>query len=232
VQGLRPLSAAPNSSTLIAAAQVMRELDDVYFPFNRQGKYTEHQRWPRELAYQQVAPVAQRMIAIDGADSLTGVARAKKAMVCLLYASPAPLARVEQHLTQHQLGDGAAGAVRATAARTRDMIPAVVRVFEFLNPGIAVGNVAEPSMVRLELGIPAELAELGSILGGTLTRAQYLTLLEHEAVTPDQFGLAAPETLADWLSVTANEADRLQKVVADARRRGDELVPLLPPPVE
>jgi helicase len=37
---LRPLTAAPNSSTLIAAAQVTRELDEVYLPFNRKAKNT------------------------------------------------------------------------------------------------------------------------------------------------------------------------------------------------
>jgi helicase len=235
VQVLRPLTAAPNSSTLIAAAQVTRELDDVYLPFNRKAKNTEHQRWPTELAHQQVAPIVQRMIAVGAPDSLTGVARAKKAMACLLYASATPLARAEQHLTQHQLGDGVAGAVRATAARTRDMIPAVVRVFEFLHPGIAVGAVAERTMVRLELGIPAEVAGLGGILGARLTRAQYLSLLERGVATPDQFEPADAAGLADCLGVTENRLLELQAAVHKGRRQEEEAAavsPLLPSPTE
>jgi hypothetical protein len=207
-------------------------MDEVYFPFNRRGRNTEHHRWPSELAYQQVAPNVQQLLAIGGADSLAGAIRAKKAMACLLYGSTTPMAQLEQHLTRHQIIDGVAGPVRATAARTRDMIPAVVRVFEFLHPNIAIGNIAERTMVRLELGIPAQLAELGSLLGTTLARAQYLTLLEHGVATPEDLRLVAPEGLADWLGVTANEAGRLQKVMADAGRSEDEPVPLLPPPVE
>jgi len=232
VHVLRSLPAAPNSSTLIAAAQVTREMDEVYFPFNRRGRNTEHHRWLNELAYQQVALNVQQLLAVGGADSLAGAVRAKKAMACLLYASTTPLAQLEQHLTRHQIIDGVAGAVRATAARTRDMIPAVVRVFAFLHPDIAVGNIAERTMVRLELGIPADLADLGGILGATLTRAQYLTLLEHGVGTPDQFELADTESLAGWLSVTVDEARRLKKLVADARPTDDGPVPLLPPPAE
>jgi helicase len=232
VQVLRPLTVAPNSSTLIAAAQVTREVDEVYFPFNRRGRRTEYQRWPMELAQQQVAWNVQQMMAIGGADNLAGVVRTKKAMACLLYASVTPLARVEQHLMQHQLGDGAAGAVRATASRTRDMIPAVAQVFEFLHPGVAVGEVAERTMTRLELGIPAELAELGGILGGALSRAQYLALLEGGLATTGQFASADTTTLAGRLDIRRNEAAALQKVVRERMRSHDVTTPLLPPPVE
>jgi helicase len=232
VQVLRLLPSAPNSSTLIAAAQVTREMDEVYFPFNRTGKNTEHQRWLAELTHQQIAAGVRNTLAIGGADGLAGAIRAKKAMACLLYASPTPLAQLEQHLTRHQIIDGVAGPVRAAAARTRDMIPAVVRVFEFLHPDIPVGNIPERTMIRLELGIPADLAELGSMLGANLTRAQYLTLLERGAINPEKFGLSETESLADWLTIAPNEARRLQKLVTDARRGDDGPVPLLPPPAE
>jgi helicase len=87
-------------------------------------------------------------------------------------------------------------------------------------------------MIRLELGIPADLAELGSMLGANLTRAQYLTLLERGAINPEKFGLSETESLADWLTIAPNEARRLQKLVTDARRGDDGPVPLLPPPAE
>jgi helicase len=173
VDVLRPLTAPPNSTTLIAAAQVTRELDDVYFPFHRRATRTEHQRWPMELAQQQVAASVQNLLGIGGSDHLTRVARAKKAVACLLYASDMPLSTIERHLTQHQREDGGvAGAIRQTADRTRDLVPAVVRVFEFLHPDSGIGDIAQRTTVRLELGVPAELAELGTILGSALTRAQ------------------------------------------------------------
>jgi helicase len=232
VEVLRPLGAAPNSTTLIAAAQVTRELDEVYLPFARKAKFTEHQRWPMELAHQQVAPHVQRMIGIGGSDHLTGLIRAKKAMACLLYASRTPLSAIERHLTQHQLGDGAAGAVRAAADRTRDLIPAVVRVFTFLHPDIAVGGVAERTMIRLELGLPAELAELGLALGAALTRAHYLSLLENGITTPDEFAATEATTLIDHLSLPKGRVIELQELLRERRRQEDEQIPLLPPPAE
>ena len=233
VEVLRPLTVAPNSTTLVAAAQVARELDDVYFPFARKAKYTEHQRWPQELAHQEVASQVLSMLRIGGNDQLAGPIRAKKAMSCLLYASNMPLGQVEQHLMQHLQDNEAAGAVRGVASRTRDLIPAVVRVFTFLHPDIPVDSVSERTMVRLELGIPVELVELGTVLGGTLTRAHYLSLLEQDLTTPDQFTAADAVTMAAHLGVTESRAAELQDVLRARRRQQDvAAVPLLPPPTE
>lgn len=233
VEVLRPLTTTPNSTTLIAAAQVTRELDEVYLPFAKKAKFTEHQRWPRELTYQQVAPQVQNMLRIGGGDHLAGLVRAKKAMACLLYASNMPLATIERHLMQHQLGEGAAGPVRAVADRTRDLIPAVVRVFTFLHPDIVVGDVVERTMARLELGIPVELVELGMMLGSVLTRAQYLSLLEHGVAMPDQFEAANNTTLTDCLGVTKARVVELQTLLKKRMRQQDDaLTPLLPVPTE
>jgi len=95
------------------------------------------------LAQQQAALRVLNMLGIGGADHLAGPVRAKKAMACLLYASSTPLSVIERHLMRHQLGDGAAGSVRALADRTRDLIPAVARVFAFLHPDVAIGGIVE-----------------------------------------------------------------------------------------
>jgi hypothetical protein len=80
--------------------------------------------------------------------------------------------------------------------------------------------------------IPAELAELGCMLGAALTRAQYLALLEREVATPDQFELAEAAGLADCLGVTENRALELQETVHNGKRQEAALAPLLPPPTE
>lgn len=230
---LRPLTTAANSTTLITAAQVTCELDEVYIPFAKKAKFTEHQRWPRQLAHQQVAPQVQNMLHIGGVDHLAGPMRAKKAMACLLYASNMPLSTIERHLTQHQLGDGAAGAVRAVADRTRDLLPAVIRVFTFLHPDVAVDDVAERTMARLELGLPVELVELGIVFGAALTRAQYLSLLEHGLTTPDQFETADNTTLTDYLDLTKARVVALQTLPQERKRQQDDaLTPLLSVPTE
>ncbi|MEU1499649.1 DEAD/DEAH box helicase [Streptomyces sp. NPDC005732] len=233
VEVLRHVTDVPNSTTLITAAQVTRELDDVYFPFARGAKHTEHQRWPQELAQQQVALQVQRNLRIGGSDHLAGVVRAKKAMACLLYASSTPLAVVERHLMQHQRGEGAAGPVRAIANRTRDLIPVVVRVFSFLHPEITIGDVPERTMVRLELGLPVDLVELGTILGTALTRAQYLSLSECSLASSEQFETASVTALGGCLGVAEARAAELLDLLRQ-RKQQESVVfqPLLPVPRE
>lgn len=230
---LRPVGTALNSTTLITASQVTRELDDVYLPFAKKAKNTEHRRWPQELAYQHVAPQVQNMLSIGGTDHLAGPVRAKKAMACLLYASSTPLSDIERHLMQHQLGEGAAGAVRALADRTRDLIPAVTRVFFFLHPDVAIGDVAERTMVRLELGLPVELVELGLIFGAALTRAQYLRLLERGITAPEQFKATESTVLIEDLGIAEAQIAELHTLLQTYRsQQNDTITPLLPAPTE
>ena len=134
---------------------------------------------------------------------------------------------------QHQLGDGASGPIRAVADRTRDLIPAVVRVFAFLHPEIATDNIAERTMVRLELGLPAELVELGTALGADLTRAQYLSLLEQGVMTADQFEAADSVDLARILGVKEERAAVLQMLLTERGRQHETPFKLiLPIPTE
>ncbi|WP_051030174.1 DEAD/DEAH box helicase [Nocardia takedensis] len=233
VEVLRHVTVPMNSTTLIAAAQVTKELDEVYFPFARKAKNTEHRRWPQELMHQAVAPQVQNMLGIGGADQLVRSVRAKKAMACLLYASGTPLSAMEQRLMQHNRDNEAAGAIRSVASRTRDLIPATTRVFAFLHSDIATGDLAERTMVRLELGIPAELVELGMVLGTELTRAQYLSLLYHGITSLDKATASSTMDLATWLNFSETRAVELQALLHESKRQSAEsFAPLLPPPTE
>jgi hypothetical protein len=154
-------------------------------------------------------------------------------MACLLYASSTPLSDIERHLMQHQLGEGAAGAVRALADRTRDLIPAVTRVFFFLHPDVAIGDVAERTMVRLELGLPVELVELGLIFGAALTRAQYLRLLERGITAPEQFKATESTVLIEDLGIAEAQIAELHTLLQTYRsQQNDTITPLLPAPTE
>lgn len=163
------------------------------------------------------------------ADAMLAAARARGQAE----ASVVPLSTIERHLMQHQLGDGAAGAVRAVADRTRDLVPAVVRVFTFLHPDIGVGDTAERTMARLELGLPVELVELGMVFGSALARPQYLSLLERGLTTPDQFEAADDTTLTDCLDATKSRVVELQTLLQERKKQQDDaLTPLLPAPTE
>ncbi len=234
VEVLGPVNDAPNSSTLIAAAQLTRELDEIPMPFNRIGTNTEHPRWARELRSQQIAPSVLGSLGIGAGDSLTHVARAKKAVACLLYAGVTPLADLERQLTQHQREDGGiAGTVRAVADRTRDLIPAVIRVYEFLHPGIFVGPVGDRTMTRLELGIPAEIAELGKALGGRLSRAQYINLVSEGIATAEAFLQADDTMLSGRLRIDRSQLEELkERLRVEVAQEVDVTSPLLATPAE
>jgi len=81
--------------------------------------------------------------------------------------------QIEAQLNQHLRNRGGlAGTVHSIADRTRDLMPAVAAVVRALHPGQPVDELAERTMLRLELGLPAELVDLASAVTIPLTRPQ------------------------------------------------------------
>jgi len=70
------------------------------------------------------------------------------------------------------------------------------------------------------------------VLGATLTRAQYLSLLEQGLATPDQFDVADVATVAANLDISEDRVAELQNVLRARRRQQAAAAPLLPPPTE
>ena len=229
VEVLRPLQAVPTSTTLMAAAQVTRELDELYLPLNRRGFAKERQSWFGGLSQQQADPAVLHRLHVGAPDDVAVTARAKRAFASALWASSTPLADLERWLTRHLREDGGvAGAVRQVASRTRDVLPAVERVFEFLHTNLPVADLVARTMVRMELGIPAELVDLAQLLGGSLTRSQYLTLRTVGITSPSQFTDASADDLANHLRVTFAQANELQERarVQKAQQLPEQQLPL------
>jgi hypothetical protein len=217
---------------LVAAAQATVEVDDVYLIFNRRAKNTELVTWLQRLRGQMVDPTVMQLLGIGG-DGTAAAFRAKKAIACLMYASSVPLADLERSLTQHNLDNMIAGAVRGVADRTRDLIPAVARVYEFLHPGTDLGEIADRTMLRLELGIAPELCDIAAVLGSRLSRAQYQVLASNGVTSLDQFEGLPVADLASMLSLTEEAVQELQARIAartKAMQADDQVV--LPPPSE
>lgn len=102
---------------------------------------------------------------------------------------------------------------------------------EFLFPQLDLGGLAERTAIRLELGIPADLVELGEPLGGELSRAQYLVLLHAGLGDPASIDQG---TLEDLLACLGDK-DRVALVLERVGQRpevGIVIAPLLPPPAE
>jgi helicase len=89
VEAFSPLSASQISDpTLIAAAQLTAELDELLIPLNRKSTQKEPQTWFGELGRQGVPSMLLDTLKRFVGDQHAGTLRAKKAIACLLWISP------------------------------------------------------------------------------------------------------------------------------------------------
>ena len=128
---------------------------------------------------------------------------------------------------------GAAGPIRAVSSRTCDMLPIVTRVAELLHPGLDLAERQRRLLARLELGVPASIADVAGYVGSRLTRSDYLRLV--------QAGLTAFDTIAaadDPALLACVDGDNVKLAVlrnavqrhgAETSERGP-VAPILPPP--
>jgi ATP-dependent DNA helicase len=232
VHGLRHITGPLNSVGLVAAAQLTNELNQIYLPVNATAKNTEVPRWPNLLAQQGVPGSLLRAIQATSQDAKQATTRAKRAAAAAMWISGLPMDQIETHLNQHLYRRGGlAGTVRSVADRTRDLLPAVAAVIRTLHPGQPVDDLTERTMLRLELGLPADLVELAGAVTTQLTRPQWLKLRAAGLSTIATAQEAAPAALTELLN-DARAAATLQKELRD-RPRPDEILPLdLPLPTE
>lgn len=233
VHALRPCATDLNSVALIAAAQLTNELDDVYLPVNARARNTEVPRWPALLIQQQVPRALVQALQTTVRDGAQAVRRCKRAAAAAMWVSGMPTETIELQLTQHmrQRG-GVAGAVRATADRTRDLLPAVAAVVGELAPEQPVDDLVARTMLRLELGVPAELVDLILATNVQLTRAEWLRLHDARLIALDTVRAASAKELKTILG-SAGAANRLREASVGA---AEDSVPeedaVLPTPSE
>ena len=196
-----PAGTALTEADLVLLAQVTVELDGVTFPVARKSRQEQH-RWPTALAGLGAHIPLLNGIHVGGGEP---IARTKKAVAALRFASAFPMAAVEAELMQHMRDNAAAGPIRAVAARTRDVIDAVATICCFRGYEVADDEALLHIGVRLEIGLPAEVGRLASAIGGRLSRAQYFSLAEN--------GVATYEALAN------TSEDRLRELLGDSLAR-------------
>ncbi len=177
VDGLRPVARQLNSIGLITAAQLTNELDEVYIGFNTKAKNTELPRWPRMLLQLGVPDQLLRYLNVSARDQKSVTRRAKRAAAAAMWIDAHQTDAIEGELTRYmpQRG-GMSGVLRTIAERTRDLLPAVGAVLNELAPDQEIETLIDRTMLRLELGISADLVELASCPNVELTRPQLLRL--------------------------------------------------------
>lgn len=200
---------------LVFLAQLTLELDALYLPVHRKSKQ-EQQRWPATVAQLGVASSLLGALHVGGGDPLQ---RAKRTAGCLFFASEYPLALIEQRLMQHMRDRSTAGPLRQIAARTRDVIDSVATIARVKGHPLADDLNVDDVTIRLEFGLPQDCLELAQILGGALTRAQYLALRGAGIVTGAAFASADSVQLAKII-------DRPVRLLKEAIRvRSESLQP-------
>lgn len=214
VDALRLPFVGLDDSTLIALAQITRELDDVYLPLNRRSKNKEPQRWIGGL---QQEGVPTRLLQIGAHEQTTITLRAKKAAACLLWMSGRSRQEIERHLMQHMRERVAAGAVNQVRSRTIDLLPVVISATEILRD-VDLSEHQGDLMLRLEFGIPADLLPLARVSDGLLTRSEYLSLHEAGVVTPEMLAKAKLEDLGRLLGGNKTKAQNLLDLIREARK--------------
>lgn len=180
VAALRMLPAREvNADALLIAAQVTDELDHVYFPVHGKS-IQERARWPRELFERSTPDALVSALRVD-VDDRSATARAKRSYSVLEWTHGTEIATIESSILQHMPESEAAGPIRATAERTRDVLPAVAKIAELIHPAATVARAPEiDQLLRcLEYGVPANVLSLVEALGSELSRGDYLALAAH-----------------------------------------------------
>ncbi|MGH3941653.1 MAG: DEAD/DEAH box helicase [Pseudonocardiaceae bacterium] len=186
-----------NPTTLIAAAQVTEELDDMRLVVNVKGVGVEIQTFVGALHRRGAAHYVVDTLGAYG-DSVATAARAKKAIACLLWINGVPAVQLERSVMQHWKDKDAIGPVRAVAARTHDVIGTVIGIAIELHPTANIVKLATLLPAQLELGIPAGLAPL-AIAGANLQREHYLRLIDGGLTTPELIDKADNDKLLELL---------------------------------
>lgn len=219
------------STTIIAAAQLTVEVDGMYIPINGRKNSPEPQIWTSMLARQEVDRVPLRALQQTAPDTGTVARRAKKAASAIFFINGIEMSVLEANLNQHVWNRPAmAGAVRAVADRTRDLLPAVSAVLTELYPDNAseVQALVSRTITRLEFGIPPELIDLARLDLG-LTRQQLLALKNAGLTHLQEVVDADPESLSKAVG-SKKVAETLQAACLTAtEERASKEIDLAPP---
>jgi hypothetical protein len=203
----RATPALNDAASVLALVQLTAELDEVFLPVNSRGWRKEFASWYGELGRHGVSPAVIAALRSTG-DHLVATRRAKRALGCLLWASGTPRQTMETLLMRHHFENAIAGAVQTAVNRTIDLLPTTLRVLEFVHD-TDLDQLEADLLLRLQLGIPADLTDLGTLLGDRLTRTQYLTLREAGLANTTAIGAANHEQLAAMLGVDPEAVDDL-----------------------
>jgi hypothetical protein len=210
----RALRGLPGKSitgrVLVAAAQITVELDEILFPIHRRS-VQERQRWRGAVAGQGLPSSVMRELAAT--EDAAHTTRCKRLAAVTMWLDGIELRRIEESILRHLPGENAAGPIRSSAERTRDLIGVVSRIANLVvGDGLPLAGDGDTLGLRLELGVPSSIAWLGKELGRRFDRGDYLALVREGLVTPEALGAAESQVLARVMPDEAKQSQLLGAV--------------------
>jgi len=222
---------------LLALCQLTSELEQIHFPLNRKSTQSEPHTWFAEINRQRVAPgIVSAMRRSYNGDPVASTLRAKKTVALLLWVSNMPLNKIEDTVTQFGgRFDGAAGAIRSISARACDVLPTIGRIMELLFKNMNLSARLSRLLVRLELGIPSHLAQIGYFVGKNLSRGDYFMLAAAGITSMELLAEASEERIFELLEGSKEKQRIVFKAIAKfneqkSQRPADmEILPIFEP---
>jgi hypothetical protein len=172
-------------------------------------------RWLGDLQRQ---GVATGILRTGAREFHTPTLRAKKAMACLLWMSGRSRQDIEMTLTQHMRETVAAGAVNQVRSRTIDLLPVVISVAEIIRD-VDMAERQDDLMLRLDLGIPADLLSIARVIRGRFARTEYLRLRAEGLDTVAAVADIPLEELAKRLGGEEERAEAVHVLAGDWRQQ-------------
>ena len=204
-------SRALTGTSLLAATQSSVEMDDVYFPVHR-SSMQERARWQAAVDRLYLPTSVTR--GLRATDDSGYTARCKRLSAVLMWIDGIELERLEASLLRHLPNRDAAGPIRSTAERTRDLIGVALRIFLFVSKDQNADLEVEVKglAVRLELGIPEEMVWLGSEVRRDLARGDYLKLRRARLTTLETIDTVNHSSLSQIIG-NDHKAERIRDAV-------------------
>jgi replicative superfamily II helicase len=212
-----------NRATLICAAQLTAELDDVRFNRVRRFPNREHARLTGILRERGTAePVLSRLMGAPPKSGV-GIGRARRSLACLMWAEGVKLGDIERTISDPETRTRreSPGPVQHAAQRAADILATVVEIAFHVHPTADLGVLPDVLPAQLELGIVAGLVPIAWHTEVPLLRPVYLGLARAGLTSPSDILAADPELLLDCVGGHP-EREMVRKAAVAAQEEADE----------
>ncbi len=211
-------------ATLVCAAQLTAELDDLRFRWLPQQHNRERGRMAEGLRKRGVAdPVLHRLMGVSSRDGI-GIGHARRSIACLMWTEGIRVADIERVIgdSRRRTRSAVPGPVQQTVRRAADVIGTVIDIAAHLHPSADLDDLADTLPIQLELGIVAGLVPIARHAQADLVRSVYIDLARAGLVSYADILAAAPDDLLASLGGNRKRERIVREAAQAAQAEADE----------